>query len=452
MFRPARSLTILFLLLAPAVASAQSLDDAVTSTLGPWVPGMVVGLEQRDSIQLLEAFGHRAAHPDSALSTDDVFPFPGLSKVLVGVMAGVLDSAGLVDEDAPLSTYLPSLSPAVGRATLRELLTNTAGLDDAARMEGESWKKTLDRVEDDALVAGPGTLYSESRHSLPLAVRVIERVAERPFDELVSETILHPLGMSSSTFSLERARTEGLVRGVQRTNDPSTPTRLVEPVDTVAGLPVLFTTATDVLRFLAVWMAGRLRCPGPGQPPLVDVPDAAVSQYGSGASVRTYRGRRVVSVGGTTSDLGSSAGFYLLPRSRVVIVVWSVGEWPGAVANFTLSRVADALGAPAATAPAPHSSAGSDGSEVPLPDPAKGVGTYRNGDRIFVLRKSGGALVMFDGARELPLTTVKPNTLAAHLPDGRVALQFELLRDAEGRPYLYYRKLAYRRTDDSIGR
>lgn len=450
MSRLTRFLSISFLVLTPAIASAQGINEVVGSMLGPRLTGVVVAVAREDSTEFLRAFGHRAEHPDSALSPGDVFAFPGLSELMVGVMVGALDSAGVVDEDAPLSTYMPSLSPAVGRATLRELLTNTAGLDNARRIKGESWKRTLDRIDDNALVAEPGTFYSESRHSLPLAVRVIEHVTGRPFDAFVSAAILKRLGMSSSTFNLAQARAEGLVSGVTRSDDPSNPTRLVDPADTVDGLPVLFTTTHDVLHFLSVWLAGGLRTPGPGQGPLADRPDDAGWRYGAGMSVGEYRGMRLVRLMGSPSGVGTSAGFYLLPDSRTAVFIWSVGGWPGPVGSFTLARVADAFGAPPDTAVSRRTDP-PDSTTFPLPDPREWAGTYRNGDRIFVLREADGALAMFDGSRDLALTAEGPNTMAAHVPDGRVAVRFDLLRDASGRRFLYYANLAYRHEDDPIG-
>ncbi|MEJ2068976.1 MAG: serine hydrolase [Syntrophobacterales bacterium] len=361
MSRPARFLLLFILLSTPAVASAQGINEVVASTLTPWTPGLVVAVEHGDTTDFLGAFGHRAAYPDSTLSINDVFAFPGLSKLFVGVMVGALDSAGIVDEDAPLSTYLPSLSPVVGRATLRQLLTNTAGLHDASRIQGESWEQTLDRIDDHALVAEPGVMYNKSRLSLPLAVRVLEKVVGRPFDAMAATAILEPLDMNSSTFSLERARAEGLVSGIVRNNDSSDTGRIVQPADTVDGLPVLFTTATDVLRFLSAWMQGGMRCPGPGQGPLANLPGDAGWRYGEAATVGTYRGRPFVSLTRGAPGFGTSAGFYLLPEFHAAVFIWAVGEWPGRVGAFTLARTAAAFGARAAhtSPPGPSSEPGS---------------------------------------------------------------------------------------------
>jgi hypothetical protein len=78
------------------------------------------------------------------------------------------------------------------------------------------------------------------------------------------------------------------------------------------------------------------------------------------------------------------------------------------------------------------------------------AGTYRNGHLIFVLRESGGQLVFFDGSSELALDALEGSRVAARLPDGRVAITFDLFDDEAGRRYMYFRGLLYRHEADAL--
>ncbi len=440
MIDAARILCLAVAVAVPGAASAQSFKDIVHQDLGRWEPGLVLAVHQVGQKQILKTFGHRAAHPDSALSPNALFPFPALTDVLVGVVAQALVAAHYLNEDAPISHYLPGLTPELGRATLHELLTNTAGIDDAARGPGESWEDALDHLDDSALVAAPGALYSESRYSLPLAVRVIESVVGKPFDQIATAAVLQPLGMDSSTFSLRTARSEGLVRGVERTYKKKRPTRIVSPADTVDGLPVLFTTTDDVVKFLSAWMSGGVRGGGPADLAGAAIPDWPGARYGSGIVVSEHRGLQLVSLARTSSGFGTSANFYLLPESRTAIFVWSVGEWPFATASWILGNVMDVLRAPPATAVA---AGPADTTGYIRLEPETWAGTYRNGKRIFALRDSLGTLVLFDGARDLKLTAEGPTNVWAHPPHSNEWLSFNLHAERDGRRYLYYRERAF---------
>lgn len=438
---------LLLLSTATGAAAQQDFDAAVARDLSRWRTGFVVALLHQDALQFFEAHGSRAALPDSALSTEDRFPFPAFTEILLGVTVEALHNAQLLDADGPISRYVPELDSVVGTATLRELLTHTAGLDNAGRVEGESWERTLDRIDDRALVALPGTIYSESRHSIPLAIRVLERAVDAPFHQVVTTAILGPLAMSASGFSLREATAEGLVQGVRRSDDAESLARLVPPQDTVRGLPVFFTTASDVLVFLSRWMDGGLRGRSPLELATAEHPRED-RRYGGGVWVDRWRGQRRVSR--VAGDLGTSAGFVVLPDTRTVLLVWSVGEWPASSWRFVLDRVGEAIGASPDSPPPDEGGEAGSGGARPV-DPRRWSGTYRNGDLIFELRESGGALVLFDGSRELALRASGEAAVTAVLPDGRDAVHLELRTDAAGGRYLYFGNLAYRHGDDPIG-
>lgn len=410
--------------------------------------GVVVALHVDGDLQFFEAYGERSAAAGEPLTTDALFAYPAMSEVLLSLMVEALDAAEIVDADAPLSSYLPDLSPLIGRATLRQLISHTAGLDDAKRVEGETWERTLSRIDDRALVAEPGLFYSRSRHSFPLAGRALAAALRRPFDEVASNLILEPLGMTCSTFDIDEARARGLVSGLERNDDVTSPTRAVEAVDTLTGLPVLFTTASDVVTLLSAWNAGQLAGRLPHEIASAKNPAADTERaFGGGLWVDEYRG--LTHASRQASQLGISTGFYLIPETASTIFIWWRGAWGSRTARFVLDAVADAAGAPPRRRAAP---AQADLEPArPLPPADRWAGTYRNGDLIFVLRESDGVLVLFDGSRELDLEAREGARVVARLPDGRIAVRLDLIEDDVGRRFLYFDGLAYRHGADELG-
>lgn len=442
---PALAWMTILLGFASAEAHAQDIDEVARADLNALTPGIVVALHHNGDLQFLEAYGVADTLGGMPLTPDALFPYPGLSEVVLAMTVEGLHVAGVLDQDAGLSTYLPGLSPGLGRVTLRQLLSNTAGLDDASRMEGESWEQTLDRLDDRSLVSEPGLAVSRSKHSFPLAARAVTTALGLSFPEMARQAVLEPLGLQESTFDLEEARSRGLIGGIAKSSDASGPVKNVEAAEVHDGLPVLFTTARDVVALLAAWNEGRLAGRAPQQ--LAAATSLAIDparRFGAGVWVDDFRG--LVRISRTGGALGFSTAFHLIPEMGATVLLWSRGEPSPRVARLVLDAVADAAGAP----PALPSSRESDAPSVPnAPDPARWAGTYRNGDLIFVLQDSGGELVLFNGSQELPLRASGETRVVATLPDGRVALGFDLLRDDARRRYLYFNGLLYRHEADA---
>ena len=89
-----------------------------------------MGLYHGGRIQFLEAWGNPDLEAVEPLSTDALFAFPAFTEVLVAAAARALSAARVLDVRTPLARYIPELPQGLGRVTLDQLLSHTAGLDD----------------------------------------------------------------------------------------------------------------------------------------------------------------------------------------------------------------------------------------------------------------------------------------------------------------------------------
>jgi CubicO group peptidase (beta-lactamase class C family) len=137
---------------------------------------------------------------------------------------------GRVDLDAPVRTYLPEFrvedEEAASSVTVLQLLNHTAGWD------GDFFKNTGEG--DDALeryveaMAGlrqltpPGEAVSYNNASFGIAGRLVERVAEMPYEEAVRTLLLEPLGLEDTTFFSRQMMTRRFAAGHQRLQDGGT--------------------------------------------------------------------------------------------------------------------------------------------------------------------------------------------------------------------------------------
>jgi len=163
--------------------------------------------------------------------------------------------AALVDEgrlrwDDPVRKFLPQFTDTKGGATLRQLLSHTAGYPDyqpegRRRDDYPTLEEAVAHIVALPAVAEPGTVFQYGGLALQVAGRMAEIAAGMPFDAIFQSRIAGPLGMRHSGYA---------------------------PVSTEPGFsPMLggslFTTTRDYGRFLAMiargGMAGRTRILSP---------------------------------------------------------------------------------------------------------------------------------------------------------------------------------------------
>ncbi len=421
----------------PAPCLTQELDEAVASDLSGLRSGLVMAIYAEGEIGFLEAFGSPTPVRERILSADQIFPFPALTAVLIGITVEALAEAEVLDVEAPISHYLSGLSPRLGQITLSQLLTHTGGLDDAQVPADQSWDDALDKLKDWALVTESGVVYSQSRYSFPLALRVVEEAVGKPFSDIAAAAILGPLTMERSTFDLDRAKELGLIDGLGMNPTPEIPFLLVPATPESQGLPVLFTTAEDVTRLLAAWMTAEIRGTRPWtKTDSLPVPNPA--GFRAGVHLDEFRGHLRVDL--TASSMGFGAGFYMFPEAKIGMMVWGTSAVPRRTALFAQERITSALPAAQPTA----SDAAGSGVE-PEASPAAGIppqavgwaGEYRNGDEKVVLRQVERGLAYINGTEELELASGPGGRMTVLWSDGRpTSMTFRLILDRKGRRYV----------------
>jgi CubicO group peptidase (beta-lactamase class C family) len=198
-------------------ASALELRVAEILNRRPAV-GLVVGVVRRGAAPLFCARGVADVTSRNPVDLDTVFRIASITKTFTAVAVMQLWEQGLVDLDAPANDYLRSfrLTPAKAGwrpATLRDLLTHTAGIPKLVRPTqalasgwfGES--VPVDRPPPPLgefyggrlpVVAEPGTTFNYSDHSLAAVGQIVEDLSGQPLDRCLREHVLEPLGMLDS--------------------------------------------------------------------------------------------------------------------------------------------------------------------------------------------------------------------------------------------------------------
>ncbi len=317
-------------------------------------PGCAAAIE-RDGL-ILAARGYGLADLDrrTATTPETAFYAGSVSKQFVATVIVQLAAVGRLGLDDPASRFLPELRPALGRATIREMLHHTAGIPDylgLATRAGRDWSAHFTNAEGLALVFAqdgadfpPGSRYRYSNGDYLLLAEIAARASGTPFRALADSLLLAPLGMRHSTFRDRLDQTiPALALGYRTGADGSW---VPWPLDFAAvGSGGLYTTASDLARWSAHWWDAAPTATGWHVTDTLDVRGVLASgdtiSYGMGVILGSYRGLQVRRHDGGLA--GYRAALLQFPSRRTGVAVLCNGDRSAApaLAEAIADRILD---------------------------------------------------------------------------------------------------------------
>lgn len=326
------------------------------------VPGGAVVIVKDGAVVMEEGFGSRDLETEKRNTPDTVFGIASLTKSFTALALLVLEEKGQLELEHPLRKYLPTFRyPGLGHddggdVRLRHVASHTSGIPPLPGLSyalrpsqvGDPGERYLRRYSADVPtlegnhqllafladqttppVAAPGQVVSYQNDAYALLGAVIEEVSGTPYDTFVVENILAPLGMSRSTFSVERAEALGNVTTLYA-EDPrgqvfASPQWERAPAHLATGF--LKASARDLGRYLSFLLeptafdlkisSGRLR-----QLWTPRAWCATRTAYGLGLMIQPdYYGVTLVRHGGGLKGVSSHLGF--IPERKLGVAVLS---------------------------------------------------------------------------------------------------------------------------------
>jgi CubicO group peptidase (beta-lactamase class C family) len=248
------------------------------------VPGVVALAAGDDGVLYEGAAGRRVADADDPITPDTTLRIASMTKIVTTTAALQLYEAGRLELDAPVEAYRPEFarlqvldgfdgdtprlrSPRT-RATVRQLMTHTAGL------AYWIWNSDIDRYEQltgvpnvmpgsDAVFTAPLLSDPGARFEYGINVdwlgRVIEAVSGQPLDSCIQAGITGPLGMTSTTARMTEAQRASSAPIHVRGEDGSwlaTDIDWAQEPDFWGGGHFLYSTPRDFLKFQRMLLGG----------------------------------------------------------------------------------------------------------------------------------------------------------------------------------------------------
>ncbi len=327
------------------------IDHLVADRQRAWrAPNVSVGLVRDGQLVHTVHVGAARLDPVTAATDDTPFMIGSVTKTFTAVVIMALRDEGRLDLDDRLDAHLPGISH--GELTIRLMLGHLSGLQ--REPVGRVWE-SMDNPDADRLLAelaqaeqvlAPHEVFHYSNLAFALLGQVIERLERRPWEDVVRQRVLHPLGMTRTGLTPAADRARGYLV------HPFSGVATEEPVaDLKATAPMggLWSTVADLSRYAAFVADPDPAVLAPAtvatmcRPQVILDPDAWTLGYGlSFGMVR--RGDRIY-VGHGGAMPGFLTGLRVSRPDRLGAVVWansSAGAEPIVLAADLLDLVLDA--------------------------------------------------------------------------------------------------------------
>ena len=356
----------------PSFGTAQ-LDTFVTRMMKDYdVPGAGLTVVENGEIVYTKGYGVRDLATNAPVTPDTAFPIGSVSKSFTALGMMVLVHDGLVDLDAPVTTYIPEFKlsdpESTKTVTVRNLLTHTTGLvrTDASTFDLNVTTEDIIRAAATTpLVGKPGETFVYSNVNAILAGEVVRRVSGESWETFTRKRVLRPLGMDTVTLSIAALKKQSNIAAPSilnvRRGTLQTTAYLTLRADAPAG--AVNASAADMARYvqfqvgdgapllsqknLSEMHRGQIAAPDFNLPGVAaaqaravakdpaDVPPSLVTdeQYGFFWAVDDFLGKKLVQHGGTVT--GGTANVTLVPEKRAGVVILANADG----ANFFMEAV-----------------------------------------------------------------------------------------------------------------
>lgn len=226
-------------------------------------PGVSVALISGGEIQWAKGYGYADRERDRPVTTETIFQAASISKPVAAMAALKMVEDGLLGLDRNVNEQLTSWQipdnefTTEHKVTLRSLLNHSAGTTVwgfPGYERGDAVPSTVGVLEGegntDAILVWkePGESWRYSGGGYTVMQLMMSDIADKPFPELLSELVLDPLGMTSSTYEqpLPEHRLADAASAYDNQGNKIAGDWHVYPESAAAGL---WTTPTDVAKF-----------------------------------------------------------------------------------------------------------------------------------------------------------------------------------------------------------
>jgi CubicO group peptidase (beta-lactamase class C family) len=356
----------------PAVAAKlAAFDAAMPKIVKDWnCPGIGVGIVVKGELVFAKGYGYRDYGKKLPYTTKTTQPIASNTKLFTAGAAGLLVEDGKLDWDKPVRQFVPSIrfySDALDDTiSIRDMLSHRTGITrhDTIWYKSDFTRQELfERLRYLEPTQPPRTLFLYNNMMYAGAGRVVELLSGRSWEDFVRERILAPLGMTSTTFSIDdmvKQPEHGVPFTERRDSFELYEIPYYREAAGIGPAGSINSNLEDMTRWLAALMnEGRLD----GKPvipasvlkatlqPAIALANAQLetrgygellnSAYGTGRWTASYRGHLIAYHGGDINGFHSQVS--MMPTDGIGVVVLVVGDHCAPLYNYVSYNVYERL-------------------------------------------------------------------------------------------------------------
>lgn len=422
------------------------------------VNGLALAIVRDGKVVFQQGFGVRDLETKAPITPQTLFRIGSTTKPLTVIALMRLIESGQLDLDAPVINYLPefNVNPTI---TVRQLLSHTSGLADAAepygRTDPAALRDSVARLNPQSAFAAPGTVFSYANPGFSIAGAILEVITKESYQRHMEEQLFPQLGMTRTMFNPSQAITYPVAIGYVPTTSGMEVFRPTPDNAAEAPSGFAYSCVQDLSKLLLLLLQDEQ---GEGDPvlrqrsletmktPVLGNPHLRWS-YGLGLEISEADGLKRIGHGGEIP--GFSTTLETLPQHHLGIVILANRS------GFDPKEILATLRQ----------------DWLDLPDPAKQppfqpdppslqdyVGDYRlstaTNPLVGTLTVSLGSGVLnaaVDGQPGVTLLPLRPDVFELHVP-GQAGTIVTFLRDKTGRVAFFVQGLrAFARLEASCG-
>jgi D-alanyl-D-alanine carboxypeptidase len=216
---------------------------------------------------------------DVPVKDDTEFRIASITKAFTAVLVLQLSEEGKIDLNKTIRFYLPSYSGEAGdRATIENLLNHTSGMQnldaeiksyDAALKSGVEHYQMPFTTDDfirkfcsGKLVHEPGKVFDYNNAEYIILGKIIEKVAGKPYEDVLEERVLRPLAMKNSGMLYEHEILKNLSSTYFTTDGGKTfANDMPIYIENWYAAGAMYSTTSDLQNFAGALFGGKLLKP-----------------------------------------------------------------------------------------------------------------------------------------------------------------------------------------------
>jgi CubicO group peptidase (beta-lactamase class C family) len=314
------------LLLTCACGRADEADELIKTQMAEHrIPGLALTVLKSGKPAKTAAYGYANLELGVPVTSDTVFEIGSVTKQFTAALILLLVQEGKLAVDDKIGRYLTQIPETWQDITVRHLLTHTSGIRSYTGLEGFELRRHLTQAQFIAAIGKeplefkPGQAWKYSNTGFNLLGFIVENLSGQSYWDFLSQRILHPLGMSSTTNRLPTLIIPHRASGYEQTNHVLV-NRDYDLTD-VFSAGALVSTVGDLARWNSALdredLLGAKSQQAMWQPAVLN--DGTVTQYGFGWRIEKFEGHKNIGHGGSTS--GFSATIQRFPDDQLAVII-----------------------------------------------------------------------------------------------------------------------------------